>query len=61
MPLFTVEVAVVGVAQIEVEADNSDDAREKAAECMSPLNIEEWSYVPDWSVLSEEMHLVHYA
>ena len=61
MPMYTVEVGIVGVSRVEVEADDEDSAMEKAEDCVSPLTVKDWTCIPDWAVLTKELGLATHA
>jgi hypothetical protein len=61
MPMYTVEVGVVGVCRVEVEAENAGEAKERAEDCVSPLSVDTWDYLPDWAVPTNELDLVTHA
>lgn len=45
--LYTVAVVVVGSASVTVHADSAEEAHAIAEACITPLHVNEWSYVAD--------------
>ena len=47
---YVVQTAVVGICHVEVEADNEEEARERAVEVTTLADVESWEYVPGYFV-----------
>jgi hypothetical protein len=55
--LYTVEVMVIGKANVMVEAHDPDEARDKAEEATTPMHVTEWEYDAD-RILADTDQLV---
>lgn len=55
--LYTVEVMVIGKANVMVEAHDPDEARDKAEEATTPMHVTEWDYDAD-RILADTDQLV---
>ena len=58
--VYVVDVVIVGTCQVPVTATTVEEAREKAAMCVTPFHVVEdgWEYVPAEAISDEQVHLI---
>lgn len=56
--VYVVDVAIVGYCKVSVTATDMDEARELAADYVTPLHATEWEYVPAEAFSEDDVELV---